>query len=70
MGYFMSPNECMKIEDEARKFAQEMLSNLPAGCTMLHLEIMKDELPYEIDRFLGYHKSRKGVSLWKKCFTP
>lgn len=66
MGYFMSPNECMKIEDEARKFAQEMLSNLPAGCTMLHLEIMKDELPYEIDRFLDYHKSRTFINAEKE----
>lgn len=66
MGYFMSRNERMKIEDEARKFAQKMLSNLPAGCTMLHLEIMKDELPYEIDRFLDYHKSRTFINAEKE----
>lgn len=66
MGYFMSVNERMKIEDEARKFAQEMLRNLPDGCTMLHLEIMKDKLPNEIDRFLSYHKSRTFIKAEKE----
>lgn len=50
--------EYKEIRDEAEKFVERILTDIPENFTMLHLECTKNILQSKIDEILGYHKSK------------
>ena len=54
----MEHKEYKKIRDEAEEYAKKILKEIPKNFTLLHIELLKDIVPAEIDNTMSEIKSK------------